>query len=66
MAIDDGVVAGAWAIEDRYGFSFLDVLIVSAALVARCEVLLTEDLSHGQRVAELNVVNPFLTLPPTL
>ena len=42
------------------GFSLWDALIVRAALKARCQVLYTEDLQHGQRVDGLRVVNPFL------
>ena len=63
IAIDEQVVAGAWMVEDRYGFSFWDALVVAAAQVTGCDVLLTEDLSHGQRLDGLAVVNPFLTEP---
>ena len=40
--------------------SFWDSLIVAAATDARCEILLTEDLSHGQSIRGLKVVNPLL------
>lgn len=63
-AVDDGVMQGAWAVGDRYGLSFWDALVVAGAYAARCDVLLTEDLSHGQRLGELLVVNPFVTAPP--
>jgi len=42
------------------GLSWYDALIVSAALQARCDLLFTEDLQHGQRFGSLQVVNPFL------
>jgi predicted nucleic acid-binding protein len=42
------------------GLSWYDSLIVSAALQARCDLLLTEDLQHGQRFGSLRVMNPFL------
>lgn len=42
------------------GISWFDSLIVSAAIQARCEVLFSEDLKHGQRFAGLQVRNPFL------
>ncbi len=64
VAIEGPVVKGAWTAEDRYGFSFWDALVVSAAQLAGCDVLLTEDLSHGQRLDGLEVVNPFLAAPP--
>jgi len=50
----------ALQIRDRYQLSWYDCLIVAAALEAKCEILYTEDLQHGQRFGELLVVNPFL------
>ena len=40
--------------------SYWDALIVESAIEAGAEVLLTEDLQHGQRFGRLRVVNPFL------
>ena len=39
--------------------SWYDALIFSSAILARCDLLYTEDLQHGQRFAGLRVVNPF-------
>jgi predicted nucleic acid-binding protein len=47
-------------LQQRYRLSWYDSLIVSAALEANCETLLTEDLQHGQRIDSLLVTNPFL------
>ena len=58
--IDQEVLEGAHEIEQRYRISWWDSLIVSAAQVQRCEVLLTEDLQDGQSFGGLKVVNPFL------
>ena len=49
----------AWSIEDRYGLSWWDALIVSAAAQAGCGLLLTEDLQDGQVLDGVKVVNPF-------
>ena len=47
--------------------SFWDSLILEAALMERCDRLLTEDLNNGQRIGGLTIVNPFLVkLPPVL
>ena len=47
-------------LSTRYGFHFYDALIVAAALETECDVLLTEDLQHHQRIeGALRVVNPF-------
>lgn len=50
----------AWRIEDRYGFSWWDSLIVAAAVTQNCRALLTEDLQHGLVIDDLRIVNPFL------
>ena len=42
-----------------HSFSFYDSLIVASALEAGCDILLTEDLQAGQRIASLTIVNPF-------
>lgn len=60
---DVELVSGAWEIEDRYGLSFWDALIVSAAQRAGCRRLLTEDLQTGQDLDGVLVVNPFETPP---
>jgi predicted nucleic acid-binding protein len=48
-----------WSIEDRFGLSCWDALIVAAARTAGCEYLLTEDLQHGAELEGLRVVSPF-------
>lgn len=50
----------ALEIHARYKLSWYDSLIVAAAIEAKCDVLYTEDLQHGQRFGELVVTNPFL------
>jgi predicted nucleic acid-binding protein len=63
---DGPVVEGAWTVQDRYGLSWWDALVVSAAQVAGCAWLLTEDLQHGQTLDGVTVVDPFLTEPEEL
>ena len=47
-------------LKERHGFSLWDSLIVASALEARCSILYTEDLEHGQIIdRRLKVVNPF-------
>lgn len=53
----------AWGVEDRYGFSFWDALIVASALRLGCSVLLTEDLQDGQDLGSLVVRSPFRNDP---
>ena len=50
----------ALTLAARYGFSFYDASIVSAALAAGAETLYTEDLQDGQRLEDqLVIVDPF-------
>jgi predicted nucleic acid-binding protein len=63
---DTQMVAAAWSVEDRFGLSFWDALIVAAAQVARCEVLLTEGLQHGMDLEGVRIVDPFRTGPDEL
>lgn len=53
----------AWAVEDRYGFSMWDALIVAAARRLGCSTLLTEDLQDGQDLDGLMVRSPFTSRP---
>ena len=52
--------AEALFLHAQSGLSWYDSLIVSAAIQARCEILFSEDLQHGQRFGDLQVRNPFL------
>ncbi|MBI4648873.1 MAG: PIN domain-containing protein [Bacteroidia bacterium] len=45
----------------KYGFSFLDLMFISAALDASCSVLYSEDLQHNQLIEnKLTIINPFV------
>ena len=49
------------AINERYGFSLYDSMLVAAALLADSKALYSEDLQHGQVIdGQLRIVNPFL------
>jgi predicted nucleic acid-binding protein len=53
------VLKKALEVRARYAFSFWDSSVVAAALESGCDRLYTEDLSHGQVVEGLTIVNPF-------
>ena len=56
-------LATAWQVEERYGLSFWDSLIVASAIHQGCSLLLTEDLQDGQVFEELvTVKNPFVII----
>jgi predicted nucleic acid-binding protein len=50
----------ALSIAERYGLSIYDALIVSAALLAGCTMLYSEDMQDGQIIdRQLTIRNPF-------
>lgn len=50
----------AWDIEDRFGLSWWDSLIVASALQARCAILFSEDMQDGLQVDGLRICNPLV------
>jgi predicted nucleic acid-binding protein len=64
VPIDDGLVSSALGEQERYGFFYWDSLIVAAARASGAEILLSEDLQHGQKLDGLEVVDPFKQEPP--
>ena len=65
VTIDAALLDAAWSIEDRFGLSLWDSLIVAAAQDAGCDSLLTEDLAHGMQLDGLVVASPFESDPPS-
>ena len=50
----------ALRLAERYGISIYDALIVSAALLANCKTLHSEDMQDGQVIErQLTIRNPF-------
>lgn len=58
--VDEAVLRGAKEVERRYRLSWWDSMVVAAAQLQACEVLLTEDLQDGEIFGTLRVRNPFL------
>ena len=57
--ISTAVLLAAIASRDRFGISYWDAAILEAARSLGCEVVLSEDLSHGRDYAGVRVENPF-------
>ncbi len=53
------IMLGALDIKARYRLSYWDAAIVAAARAIGCRELLTEDLSHGQEVEGILILDPF-------
>jgi predicted nucleic acid-binding protein len=59
IAADPEQVLAAASSSRRDRISFWDALILTAAAVAGCEEVLSEDLQHGRSFGRLRIVNPF-------
>jgi predicted nucleic acid-binding protein len=53
----------AWGLEDRYGISFWDSMVLVSANRAGCEYFLSEDLNDGQLYGVVRAINPFRHTP---
>lgn len=49
----------AIASSQKFQLSFWDAAIIEAARVMKCDVVLSEDMSHGQDYDGVRVINPF-------
>lgn len=60
LEISSTLIESAWDIQDQYGYSWWDTLILSSALFLDCRYLLSEDMQHEQKVGNLTIVNPLI------
>ena len=47
-------------IQKESGYSFYDSLILSGAILGGCTILYSEDLTDGQKVDQLKIINPYI------
>jgi len=59
ISIDNVLLRSTRHIQQRFGFSWWDSMIVAAAQASGCTYLLTEDLQDGQSLEGLTIVDPF-------
>lgn len=57
---DHRIISDAIDIQILHQLSFWDSLVVSSARAAKCTKLISEDMHHGLKLANLQIVNPFL------
>jgi predicted nucleic acid-binding protein len=63
---DQRVIESAWIVQDRHLLSWWDALIVSAARLAGCRHILSEDFKSGQEIVGIKIINPFQLSPDFL
>lgn len=61
IPLDAGLVLDAIDISLEAKVSYWDGLVVAAARSAGCELVMTEDLSHGATIAGVRIESPFAT-----
>lgn len=59
LPTDEALLSRAHEVEQRYRISWWDSLIVAAAQLQECGILLTEDLQDGQVFGSVTVRSPF-------
>jgi predicted nucleic acid-binding protein len=60
IATDAAMILDAHELAQKEQLSWLDALIVEAAIRSGCDLLFSEDLNHGRKFGRLTVRNPFL------
>ena len=53
----------ALAIHRRFGLSFYDSALVATAVAFGCDIFLSEDLGHNQRLGDMRIIDPFRVDP---
>jgi len=61
ISIDVPLIRLALQIKNRYGVAYWDAAILAGARRLGANVLVSEDLSHGQDYGGVRVLNPFQT-----
>ncbi len=61
QVLDQVLIQRARRVEERHRLSWWDAMIVAAAQLQACSLLLTEDLQHGAVFDGVQVCNPFLS-----
>lgn len=59
VPVDADLVSAAIANTREWQLSYWDALIVAAAEASGCDLVLSEDLNHGQVYGSVRVENPF-------
>ncbi|HXV19917.1 MAG TPA: PIN domain-containing protein [Desulfuromonadales bacterium] len=60
VVVNDGdAILKAIDVQEKHGFSFWDSMVIAAAITGGAAVLLTEDLSDGQKICGVEIRNPF-------
>jgi predicted nucleic acid-binding protein len=59
LLIDVDIIIIATEIQERYKYSFWDSLIIASAISGGAGTIISEDLSDGQTIQGVTIMNPF-------
>lgn len=59
LELTSGLMLAAAATRERFQISYWDAAIIEAGRALGCELVLSEDLNHGQDYGGVRVANPF-------
>jgi predicted nucleic acid-binding protein len=60
LTVNEDIIYSALDLNEKYGYSYYDSLIIASALNGGCEYLITEDLADGQVInGKLTIKNIF-------
>jgi len=58
--VTENTISKAVDLNDRYGYSYYDCLMLASALESDCNVLFSEDMGDGQVIEnKVKIVNPY-------
>ncbi|HEX4043054.1 MAG TPA: PIN domain-containing protein [Xanthobacteraceae bacterium] len=60
---DFEVTRKAWQIQDRSDLGWWDCTLLASALLANCNVFLSEDMQHERAIETMIILNPFKLAP---
>ncbi len=61
MLTPEATILQTCSIAEKYGYSFYDCMIISAALESNCAILYSKDLHNGHLIEQKLVIkNPFV------
>ena len=59
--IDMAVIQNAIYLNNKYGYTYYDCLVLASAILSDCKYLYSEDMQHNQYIErKLKVINPFI------
>jgi len=58
--IDMTTIQNALSLNNKYGYTYYDCLVLASAILSDCKCLYSEDMQHNQSIeGKLKIINPF-------